>query len=112
MTALTLASTERTSTGALAQLAIIEAARSLRRVSIWIGLVLTVVLLASNTSADWPSGGYIEKLPQSFAPIALGAFIAAFRTGRRDGNHDVAESAPIGSDRRALWMWTSRWPSP
>ena len=74
----------------------------LARVSIWIGLVLTVLLLASNTTADWPSGGYIEKLPQSFAPIVLGTFIAAFRTGRRDGEHDVAESAPIGSDHRAL----------
>jgi hypothetical protein len=98
----TLAPTERISSGALSQLAIIEAVRSLRRVSVWAGLVLTVVLLASSTTADWPGGGYIEKLPQSIAPIVLGTFIAAFRTGRRDGDHDVAESAPIGSDHRAL----------
>ncbi|HUP75688.1 MAG TPA: hypothetical protein VM282_21800 [Acidimicrobiales bacterium] len=102
MTALTVAPTERISAGALGQLAIIEAVRSLRRVSVWAGLVLAVVLLASSTTADWPGGGYIEKLPQSFAPIVLGTFIAAFRTGRRDADYDVAESAAIGCDHRAL----------
>jgi hypothetical protein len=102
MTALTVAPPERIAAGALGQLARIEAVRSMRRVSVWIGLVLTVVLLASNTSADWPGGGYIEKLPQSFAPIVLGTFIAAFRTGRRDVECDVAESAAIGGDHRAL----------
>ena len=54
----------------------------------------------SDTTADWPGGSYSEKL-LGFMPIALGTFIAAFRTGRRDGSHDVAESAPLDADDRA-----------
>ena len=83
------------------ELAITEARGSLRRVSIWMGFVLTIGILASPTTADWPGGSYTEKLPQSFMPIVLGTFIAAFRTGRRDGRHDVSESAPLDANDRA-----------
>jgi hypothetical protein len=82
------------------QLANIEAGRSLRRVSIWVGLVLTVVIIC-GTTADWPGGSYEEKL-LAFQPLVIGTFIAAFRTGRRDGNFDVSESAPLGPDNRAF----------
>lgn len=90
------------SPGSVRQLAVLEARRSLRRASIWIGFVLTIVIVSGNTTADWPGGSYTEKLPLSFMPILLGAFIAAFRTGRRDSRHDVSESAPLGADARAL----------
>ena len=97
-----IASSERVSTESLRQLARIEAVRSLRRVSIWIGFVLTILIVSGPTTADWPGGSYTEKLPQSFMPIVFGAFIAAFRTGRRDSHHDVSESAPLGPHHRAL----------
>jgi hypothetical protein len=102
MTAQTIAPAERISSDSVLQLAIIEARRSLRRVSIWAGFVFTIVIIASPTTADWPGGSYSEKLPQSFMPIVLGTFIAAFRTGRRDGQDDVSESAAVGPDHRAL----------
>lgn len=102
MTAQTLALADRVGAASVRQLAIIEARRSLRRVSIWAGLILTVVIIAGPTTANWPGGSYTEKLPQSFMPIVLGAFVAAFRIGRRDSQHDVSESAPLGADNRAL----------
>lgn len=92
---------ERVPPGSVRQLAIIEARRSLRRASLWIGLVLTIPILL-GTTADWPAGSYEEKLPQAFMPIVLATFIAAFRTGRRDAQHDVSESAPLSSNQRAL----------
>ena len=88
--------------GSVRQLARIEAGRSLRRVSLWVGFVITIAFAASSTTSDWPGASYEEKLPQVFLPIVLGTFIAAFRTGRRDGQHDVSESAPLGPDHRAL----------
>ena len=102
MTSNAIAPAERVSPDSLRQLAVIEARRSLRRASIWVGIVLTVIIVATSTNADWPGGSYTEKLPQSFMPIILGTFIAAFRTGRRDGQHDVSESASLGPDHRAL----------
>ncbi len=101
MTSNAIAPAERVSPDSLRQLAVIEARRSLRRASIWVGIVLTVVIVP-GTTADWPGGSYMEKLPQSFMPIVLGTFVAAFRTGRRDGQHDISESAPLGPDHRAL----------
>lgn len=102
MTTQTSAPIEHAGAASVRQLAIIEARRSLRRVSIWTGAILTVLIVAGPTTADWPGGSYTEKLPQSFMPIVLGTFIAAFRIGRRDGQHDVSESAPLGPDNRAL----------
>lgn len=102
MTAQIIAPAERISPDSVLQLAVIEARRSLRRVSIWGGFVLTIVMIASPTAADWPGGSYEEKIAQSFMPIVLGTFIAAFRTGRRDGTDDVSESAALGPDQRAL----------
>lgn len=102
MTSSTLAPVDHVGAASVRQLAIIEVRRSLRRVSIWIGLALTVLIISGNTTADWPGGSYTDKLPQSFMPIVLGTFIAAFRIGRRDGHHDVSESAPLGPDHRAL----------
>jgi hypothetical protein len=102
MTALTLAPVDHVGAASVWQLATIEGRRSLRRVSIWMGLALTVLIISGPTTADWPGGSYTEKLPQSFMPIVLGTFIAAFRIGRRDGHHDVSESAPLGPDNRAL----------
>jgi len=89
------------STPSVRELARIETVRSLRRASIWIGFVLTIAIL-SSTSVDWPSGSYTEHLPQGFMPIVLGTLIASFRTGRRDAEHDVSESAPIDIDQRTL----------
>ncbi|MFN0029033.1 MAG: hypothetical protein ACKV2O_17885 [Acidimicrobiales bacterium] len=66
------------------------------------GFALTIVIISGSTTADWPGGSYTEKLPQAFMPIILGTFIAAFRTGRRDAQHNLAESAPLGADQRAL----------
>ncbi|CAN5829824.1 hypothetical protein BH24ACT5_BH24ACT5_03300 [soil metagenome] len=101
MTAPTITPSDRVAPGSIRQLAHIEAARSLRRISIWAGAALTVVILAGETTADWSGGSYIEKLPQSFMPIILGAFIAALRTGWRDRRHDVSESAPLDPNDRA-----------
>ncbi len=100
MTTEVLESSRTVSTMSMRQLARIEARRSLRRASIWIGAILLFPIM-SDTTADWPGGSYSEKL-LGFMPIALGTFIAAFRTGRRDGSHDVAESAPLDADDRAL----------
>lgn len=88
-------------TPSVRELARIETIRSLRRASIWIGFVLTIAIL-SSTSVDWPSGSYTEHLPQAFMPIVLGTLIASFRTGRRDAERDVSESAPIDLDQRTL----------
>lgn len=101
MTAHVITPTEPVSPDAVRELAVIEARRSLRRVSIWVGLILAIVIM-SGTTADWPGGSYTEKLPQSFMPIVLATFIASFRTGRRDGHHDVSESAALGPDDRGL----------
>jgi hypothetical protein len=102
MTAPTLAPADHVGAASVRQLALIEARRSLRRVSIWAGLILTIVIIAGPTTANWAGGSYTEKLPQSFMPIVLGTFVAAFRTGRRDSRSDVSESAPLGAGDRAL----------
>lgn len=106
MTAHAIDMPEWVSKDSVAQLALIEARRSLRRVSIWVGLGLTIVILTGTTS-DWPSGSYSDKLPLSFMPIVFGTFIASFRTGRRDGQHDVSEGAPLDIDHRALARFAS-----
>lgn len=102
MTIDSLAPFDRVGAASVRQLALIEARRGLRRTSIWVGLILTVVIIAGPTTANWAGGSYTEKLPQSFMPIVLGTFIAAFRTGRRDSRREVSESAPLGADDRAL----------
>lgn len=102
MTAQTLAPPDHVGAESVWQLARIEARRSARRASIWIGFALTVLIISGETTADWPGGSYTEKLPQSFMPIVLGTFIAAFRVGRRDSPQDVSESAPLGPDTRAF----------
>ena len=56
-----IASSERVSTESLRQLARIEAVRSLRRVSIWIGFVLTILIVSGPTTADWPGDGAASR---------------------------------------------------
>ena len=83
-------------------LAAIEARRYAMRVSIWIGWVLTVSE-ASFNHPDWPGGSYETVLPLSFAPMLLGVFIAAVRTGARDADPDLpplAEEAAVDVDDR------------
>ena len=100
----------RVSPDSIRRLASIEARRSLRRSSIWLGFATTIFIIASPTNADWPGGAYTEKLPQSFMPIILGAFIAAFRTGRRTPNTMSPKAPPSASPSAEPALdWPSRW---
>ena len=90
-------------TPAIGTLGWIEAKRYLHRVSIWVGLSVTVLFLLLR-SQDWSGASYETKAALAFTPLILAAFVAGVRTGNRDRSGDaspVAEEAPIDADSRA-----------
>jgi hypothetical protein len=91
----------------LRALSSIEAKRYLRRVTVWVGLALTVVLMViPGPSADesWSGQTYENAVPLSFFPLTIGVFIAALRTGGRDRTPAtiLADGAPLDADDRAF----------
>lgn len=80
----------------------IEARHYLRRISVWVGLGITVLFLLLRAQ-DWSGDSYSTKAARAFAPLILGVFVAGVRTGNRDRHGDaspVAEEAPLDADNR------------
>ena len=70
----------------------------------WIGLSVTVLFLVLP-SEDWSGSSYETKLVLGFAPLILGVFVAAVRTGNRDRQGDaspLSEETPLDADSRAV----------
>jgi hypothetical protein len=86
--------------GAVVALARIESFRMLRRVSIWIGFVLSVVLtvVTARQTEDWSGQRYQALVPLSVYPMTLGVFVAGVRSGNRDRSH---RRPPLDGDARA-----------
>ncbi len=92
--------------GAVVALARIESFRMLRRVSIWIGFVLSVLLvaMAARQTQDWENQKYQSLVPLSVYPMTIGIYVAGVRSGNRDRSHrrpPLAEEAPLDGDARA-----------
>ena len=82
----------------------IEAKRFLHRISVWVGLGVTVLFLLLR-SQDWSGSSYETKAALAFAPLIIGVFVAGVRTGNRDRQGDaspVAEGAPLDASERAV----------
>ena len=99
---------------AVMELARIESFRMLRRVSIWIGFILSVVfaVVTARAQQDWSSEKYQSLVPLSVYPMTLGVFVAAVRSGNRDRSHrrpPLAEEAPLDGDARAWARLASLW---
>ena len=91
---------------AIVELARIESFRMLRRVSIWIGFALSVLLAVTYARGqeDWSSQKYQSLVPFAAYPLTMGAFVAGVRSGNRDRSHGrppLAEEAPLDGDARA-----------
>ncbi len=110
-----LSSTAPTSArSAVIELARIESFRMLRRASIWIGFVLSVVLAVTyaREQQDWSSQKYESIVPLSVYPMTMGVFVAGVRSGNRDRSHRrpaLAEEAPLDGDARAWARLASLW---
>jgi hypothetical protein len=92
---------------ALVELARIESFRMLRRVSIWIGIGLSAVLVVvyAREQQNWESQKYESIVPLSIYPMTMGVYVAGVRSGNRDRSHRrpaLAEEAPLDGDARAL----------
>lgn len=99
---------------AVMELARIESFRMLRRVSIWLGFALSVVLAVTYARGqqDWSSQKYQSLVPLSVYPMTLGVFVAGVRSGNRDRSHrrpPLAEEAPLDGDARAWARLVSLW---
>jgi hypothetical protein len=99
--------TARVERGAVVELSRIESFRMLRRVSIWIGFGLSVLLVAVYTreTQDWESQKYQSLVPLSVYPMTMGVYVAGVRSGNRDRSHrrpPLAEEAPLDGDAR-VW---------
>lgn len=77
-----------------------------RRLSIWIGIVLTVVSVVSAARGQphW-SSKFRDVVPLSVFPLTLATYIAAVRAGNRDRSRrlpPLTEAAPLDGDDRTL----------
>ena len=109
-----LSETPAAGRSAVFELARIESFRMLRRASIWIGFVLSVVLAVTYASEqqDWSSQKYESIVPLSVYPMTIGVFVAGVRSGNRDRSHRrpaLAEEAPLDGDARAWARLASLW---
>ncbi len=91
---------------AVMELARLESLRMLRRASIWIGFVLSVVLAVvyAVEQQNWSSQKYESIVPLSIYPLTMGVYVAGVRSGNRDRSHrrpPLAEEAPLDGDARA-----------
>ena len=89
MTSVVLAPTptvESNRRAAIAQLARIETSTMLRRVSIWIGVALSIayVVLGALAHEDWSSQKYQSLVPLGGFPMTMATFVAGVRSGNRD----------------------------
>jgi hypothetical protein len=92
---------------AVMELARIESFRMLRRVSIWIGFVLSVVLAVvyAVEQQNWESQKYESIVPMSIYPMTMGVYVAGVRSGNRDRSHrrpPLAAEAPLDADARTV----------
>ncbi len=92
---------------AVVELARIETFTMLRRASVWLGLVLSIVLLVTGALAEesWSSQKYQSLVPLTLFPMTITTFVAGVRSGNRDRSRDrpaLAEEAPLGGDDRTL----------
>ncbi|TFH16992.1 MAG: hypothetical protein E4H05_06635 [Acidimicrobiales bacterium] len=97
---------DATRRGAIGQLTRIEAASMARRLSLWIGIVLTVVgaVSAARGQPDW-SAKFRDLVPLSIFPLTFGTYIAAVRAGNRDRSDNrppIDEAAPLDGDDRTV----------
>ena len=81
-------------------LAAVELRRQLRRPIIWIGFVLTIVILVGSTT-DWSSGSYDEKI-LGFQPLVLATLICGYLTSSRDQRQVLVEDAPLDPNDRTI----------
>ncbi len=91
---------------AIRALARIESASMARRVSIWVGVAVTIagVVFAARGQPDW-SSKFRDLVPLSIFPMTFATYIAAVRSGNRDRSHrrpPLAEAAPLDADGRTL----------
>lgn len=81
-------------------LAAVELRRQLRRPVIWIGFVLTIVMLIGSTT-DWSGGSYNDKI-LGFMPLVLATLICGYLTSSRDQRQLLVEDAPLDPNDRTL----------
>ncbi len=91
---------------AILALARIESASMARRMSIWVGVALTIagVVVAARGQPDW-SSKFRDLVPLSIFPMTFATYIAAVRSGNRDRSHrhpPLDEAAPLDADDRTL----------
>jgi hypothetical protein len=96
------------------ELARLESFCMLRRVSIWLGFILSVVLtvITARQTENWSGQKYQSLVPLSVYPMTLGVFVAGVRSGNRDRSHrrpPLAEEAPLDGDARAWARLASLW---
>ena len=109
MTSVVLAATrtvEANRRAAIAQLARIETLSMLRRVSIWIGVALSIsyVVIGAQAQEDWSSQKYQSLVPLGVFPMTMATFVAGVRSGNRDRSirGALADEAPLGGEQRTL----------
>ena len=110
MTSVVLATTrtvESNRRAAIAQLARIETLSMLRRVSIWIGIALSLAFVVTGALAeeDWSSQKYQSLVPLGVFPMTMATYVAGVRSGNRDrSSHGgaLADEAPLGGDQRTV----------
>ncbi len=81
-------------------LAVVEVRRQLHRPIIWIGFVLTIVKLATD-STNWSGGNYADKVI-GFMPLVLAALFCGYATSSRDQRQMLVEDAPLGPNDRTF----------
>lgn len=99
---------------AVMELARLESFRMLRRVSIWLGFILSVVLtvVIARQAENWSGEKYQSLVPLSVYPMTMGVYVAGVRSGNRDRSHrrpPLAEEAPLDGDARAWARLVSLW---
>lgn len=81
-------------------LAAVEVRRQLRRPILWIGFVLTIVMLVGVTT-NWSSGSYNDKI-FGFMPLVLAALFCGYATSSRDQRQLLVEDAPLDTNDRTI----------
>ncbi|MGA9278037.1 hypothetical protein [Ilumatobacter sp.] len=91
---------------AIAHLARVESFTMLRRLSLWIGLALTLAsLVVAMRGQPQSATKYRDLVPLSSFPMTFAMWIVGVRAGHRDRSSrrpSLADSAPLGGDERAM----------
>lgn len=84
-------------------LARLEAARNLKGLPLWIGLLCCALASQMGDAGDWESGIY-TLFPTWFVPLVIGIFVTGVRSGGRDrhvSEPPLADEAVLGPSQRA-----------